>query len=236
MFIGNNVEKAQADQKTLVIATVVSMPYVSTKTETGFLSLIAKEMFSRIGRNVQIIRLPGERALDNVNSGIEDGELFRIGGMEKTYKNLVPVPEPLMKLEFIGYTLAGKSFPVNGWNSLKPYNVGIINGWKIYELNVIDVRSRIDVRSMDLLFGLLKNDRADVVLADRWQGIYVSKKLGIKFEVLSPSFAEHAMFMYLHKSHLDLVKPLADALIEMKKSGIYKKIYDDTLGQLNLKG
>ncbi len=231
LSICSGILTSSAKGKDIVLATAFSMPYVSTPDAPGFLSLIAQEMFSRIGHNVAIVRLPGERALEHANSGIEDGDLLRIGNMEKAYTNLVPVPEPLMVLEFTGYTLAGNSFPVRGWQSLQPYSVGIIIGWKIYERNVKEVAIRTDVRNMKLLFGLLKNRRADVVMADRWQGAYVGRQLGIDLDLLQPPFAETDMFMYLHKKHEDLARPLATALVEMKKDGTYQRIRDLTLGQ-----
>jgi len=196
------------------------------------LSLLANEMFSRAGRNVQIVKLPGERALLNANAGIDDGELFRVGGMEKKYPNLVKVPEAMMTFDFVAFTKPEKAFPVMDWTSLEPYIVGIINGWKIYETNVTGVAERKEVRDMELLFKLLKNDRADVVMADRWQGMYISKRLSISADVVEPPFATRKMFMYLHKKHARLVSKLASALVAIKQDGAYSRMYASTLKKL----
>lgn len=222
-------EKSASAKDPIALATVVGMPLVSGDGQDGFLTLLAQDAFARIGLTVEIIRLPGERALSNANDGIEDGELFRIGGMEKIYPNLIPIPEPMMSFDFVGFTKPEKSFPVTDWTSLEPYVVGIINGWKIYEKNVLNTMGRTEVRNMDLLFNLLRNDRADVILADLWQGLYVSKQLSIPVVTLEPPFSSKEMFMYLHKRHKDLVPQLAAALAMAKNDGTYNRLYRQTL-------
>ncbi len=213
----------------LVLATVTTMPLSDGDGQRGFLPQLAEDVFRRIGLEVEIEQLPGERALMVANAGYNDGELFRVGGLEKHYKNLIRVPEPIIKLDFTGFTL-GKPFIVKGWESLNPYDVGIIGGWKIYEKNIVGVLHRTDVRNFDVLFRMLANGRTDIAMASRWMGLYAMKKLNIPGVVLEPPFAQRDMFMYLHKKHAALVPKVAKALAEAKQDGTYQRLHDSVLG------
>ena len=48
--------------------------------------LVLREAYERIGFTVRFSTLPGERALLESNAGRTDGEVARIGGIEKKYK------------------------------------------------------------------------------------------------------------------------------------------------------
>jgi len=234
------VPNASADQP-IVLSTSFGMPYVSEGDKDGFLTLLAEDIFKRIGLEVQIEILPAERSIMNANNGIEDGELNRVSGLEKIYPNLIMVPEPFISVDFVGFTkprnhipLANRnrSTPDVSWRSLEPYIVGIIRGWKIYEKNVTGVAKRIDVRNINLLLTLLKNNRVDIVMATRVTGLYNSHKNDIAVSVIEPPFVTRNNYMYLNKRHAHLVPKLAAALAEAKKDGTYDRLYNRILRPL----
>ncbi len=94
----------------MVIGTGLKPPLVSSETAPGFLDTLAKEVFHRLGIELEVIILPAERALINANNGIEDGNLLRIKGLEKQYPNLIRVPEKMMNSEFVAMP-SSPSFP-----------------------------------------------------------------------------------------------------------------------------
>ena len=124
---------ASAAEK-LVLTTPASPP-LGPSSGPSFLKMTATEIFKRLGIEIEVISLPAERSIRNTNAGIEDGDLFRIAGLEKTYSNLIMVPEKMGDFEFMGYSLKA-GVKVKNWAGLEPYKVGIITGWKMYELNV----------------------------------------------------------------------------------------------------
>ncbi|SNB46835.1 polar amino acid transport system substrate-binding protein [Geobacter sp. DSM 9736] len=196
----------------------------STPDGKGFQDLIIKEMFRRIGHKAKIVHVPSERALANANEGIDDGDFVRIAGLDKKYPNLVMVPEKVSEFEFAAFS-RNPSIRISGWESLKPYNVGIITGWKILETNVSGTRSLTKVKDDKALFDLLVNDRADIVVFDRLQGAAFIKRerlAGIK--PLEPLLARRDMYLYLNRRHADLVPRLAAALREMKQDGTWQRI------------
>jgi polar amino acid transport system substrate-binding protein len=207
-------------------------PPLSNEQRTGFHDQLTITAFKRLGLEIIIPRLPAERALINANKGIDDGDLPRISGLESIYSDLIMVSQSIMDYSFVAFT-RNKDFAITGWDSLKPYNIGIITGWKILEKNVVGVRSLTKVKNQTQLFTLLKMDRADVVIYEKWQGLQTAKNLGITdIHILQPPLAKRKMFMYLHKKHKHLAPKVAAVLKSMKEDGTYQHIFNTTLKPL----
>ncbi|MCP4117824.1 MAG: amino acid ABC transporter substrate-binding protein [Desulfobacteraceae bacterium] len=203
-------------------------PPLSTTEQTGMLDLLVKEAFSRIGEKVIITPLPSERSLINANRGINDGDLVRINGMDRQYPNLVKVPEKICNFEFVAFS-KNRDLKLSDWESLKPFSVGIITGWKILEKNV---QSEIltMVEKPELLFKLIINNRADMVIYNRHEGYGVIKTMNLQgIHVIEPPLKIREMFLYLNKKHLKLIPRLAKALGEMKKDGTFSAIVNKSL-------
>ena len=221
-----------AQDDTLRINTGVSEPYV-TKDRTGFLDRLVAEAFRRAGKKARINSYAGAsaRSLQMSDSGQDDGEALRIGGIEKKFQNLVPIPESILDNQFVGYSIKN-NFNTDGWASLQPYAVSYILGWQVFDRNVVGVKSVIKAKEPRQMFQLMEKGRVDVVLYERWQGLWWLKNLGIQANLLDPPLVQVKMFMYLHKKHAALAKPVAAALAAMKRDGAYQEIHDQTLGVL----
>lgn len=223
---------AEATTDRIVLNTGVSEPYTGKAGNKGFLDRIVERLFQRLGKKAEIAVFPSaERALINANKGIEDGDVLRVRGLEKYYPNLIRVPEKLIDNNFVAYSV---DLPIKAvtWDSLKPYVVGYIIGWKIFEQNTRQVKETTRVSDRDQLFALLGNRRADVVLYEQWQGLWTARQAGIKVRILNPPLASLEMFMYMHKKHKDLIPQVAKTLAAMKADGTYRKIFDATLAPL----
>ncbi len=218
----------EAAGHTLSINTTSTSP-LSTAAHDGYHDLITIEAFRRIGHQVEIHFLPGERSLINLNDGIDDGTMVRIGGLQKLYSNFRVVPEKIMDWQFVAFTTDPK-IKISDWGDLKPYSVTFVNGWKIFEANVTDARQITKVRNADQLFGLLANRRTDVALYEKWSGLRIVRDRRLEsIRATQMSLAVREMFMYLHERHQKLVPKLAAALREMKRDGTYDRIFDQTL-------
>lgn len=208
-------------------------PLAPSANMPGYMGQVAKEAFRRIGIKINITTLPGERALINANRGVDDGDLLRIPGLEKDYPNLVRIPEKVMDFEFVAFTL-DPHIQVKNFAGLAPYTVAYVTGWKFYERNVHQAREITRVRNLHALFKLLNKDRSDIVLAERWQGLWAAKQLGLKVRMLQPPFKVSAMYMYLNKRHAALVPKVAKALVAMKQDGTFQRIIAETLKPLEV--
>lgn len=218
--------------QTLRLNTTTKWPLHSAE-HTGFLDKLVGQMLQEIGYNLETVELPAERGLINVNAGLEDGEMNRVGGIENLYPNLIPIPGKLMDIEFIVFS----RLPIDlnkGWSSLENKTVAFLNGWKILELNVPESAEITKVKNPDQLFNLLKNGRTDYIIYIRWGGLYLLDKMGMKDVVLhQPPLAKKEMFMYLHKKHKRLVPGLAKALASMKADGTYDKLVEKHLSPVS---
>ncbi|MFC1523258.1 ABC transporter substrate-binding protein [Thermodesulfobacteriota bacterium] len=216
-------------QQTLVLNTANAPPN-ATDNFTGIGDRVLTEAFTRLDMHLKIVRLPSERALLNANDGIDDGNFARVAGLSKMYPNLIQVPESITTFEFVAITKKTDFIP-QGWDSLKPYNVSIITGWKILEKNITTSKSLTKVRNRHILFTLLKEDKTDIIVYDRKQGMVMIKEFNLQDEVqiLKPAFAVKAMYPYLHKRHRDLVPRLAKILRDIKTDGSFEKIVNEVL-------
>jgi len=204
-------------------------PPLNTPAMTGFMDQVTSEAFRRVGLSLRTSRLPAERGLKNANSGLTDGEMSRIAGLQKIYPNLIRVPESIMDWHFCAFSPQQINLN-NSWQSLKPYQVAFINGWKILEKNVPVNSSTIKVKNVDQLFYLLKTSRADLIMYERWGGLLKIKQLKMnRVSLQLPPLATRHMYIYLHRKHKNYIKKIAESLKEMKRDGSYDRISEKIL-------
>lgn len=216
---------------TLVLNTGVRAPYTQPD-RSGFLDRLAAEAFRRIGLKAEVqVYEASERAMQNANAGIDDGMAMRIKGLEAQYPNLVRVPEKIIDNDFVAYS-RGSDFPTQDWEALAPYHVAHIIGWKVFESRLGGRGDVTRVRNAEQLFELLRQNRTDVILYERWQGLWWAQRMALEARLLEPPLASQEMFIYLHRKHEPLAGKVAAALAAMKKDGSYRRIFDETLAPL----
>ena len=219
---------AWAQTAKLSLTTGALPPLTAAPGHPGFINELARAAFKRVGVDVEVAAVPTERSLINVNSGLDDGDIFRVAGMEQEYPNLVRIPEKTLDNDFVVYTKR-VDIQIRDWADLQPYSVAYATGWKPYERNVKGVKELTKTSSIHELFPLLEKGRADLVLMDRWQGQWIVHQHGYKVHLLEPPLARFEMFMYLNKKYAALVPKVAQALADMKKDGTYQNLYDTYL-------
>jgi polar amino acid transport system substrate-binding protein len=210
--------------ETLVLSAANTAPRVRPDG-TGFEDRIVAEACRRAEIPVRLVILPSERAMQNADQGIDDGNYVRIAGLERLYPNLIMVPEPVSEFLFTAFTKDPAIMRVDGWNGLKPYHVGLINGWKIVEANTTGVRTRTGVKNEEALFALLEKGRVDVAVLDLYTGLEAVRSLGYQgMRALSPPLERRQMYIYLNRRHENLVPKLAAALRDMKRDGTMERL------------
>jgi polar amino acid transport system substrate-binding protein len=222
---------ARAETVTLSLLTGALPPITSSPGHPGFAEELAKRAFARLGVEVEITNVPVERSGLNASSGLDDGVLIGMQGIEPVFPNLVVVPEKLIDFEFVAYAKRS-DIVISNWGDLKPYAVAYATGWKVFEWNVKDVKELTRTPSIRELFPLLENGRADVVLADRWQAEFIIRTGGYSAHLIEPPLARGEMFMFLNKKHAALGQKAAEALAAMKADGTYQELYERYLKPL----
>lgn len=219
---------APAAAEPLRLNSGVGAPYFLPDRK-GFLDLLVPEVFRRIGVAAEAAQYSAsERAMINANNGIDDGVAMRIKGLEKEYPNLVRIDEKVLDNEFVAYA-SKANFATTGFDTLRNYHVAYIIGWKVFETALPAGNTVTLAKDSGQLFSLLENDRADVILFERWQGAHILGERGIKAQLLWPPLVSTEMFMYLHARHAQLAEPAARALRAMKADGTYHRIAAQTL-------
>ena len=217
--------------ETLVLNTGTRAPY-TTDDKQGFLDLVIAEVFRRTGNKAEVLVYKASaRAMAQANDGFDAGFAMRVRGLEKRFKNMIMVPEKIIDNDFVALSKSF-DFPTSDWQSLAGFDVAYILGWKIFERNMGDHKSVVLPKNPDQLIGLLKNDRVDIILYERWQGAWRAKNQGLRVSVHEPALASVPMYMYLHLSKAALVEKAAKALREMKIDGTYQRIIEQTLTPL----
>ena len=221
--------------ETIRINSSIKPPF-STLAQDGFFDLLLNELFARVDNiQVELIRLPAERALQMADDGYSDGEIPRIGGLSEQYPNLIAVSEPVIDYNFVAFVRT----PANermSWQRLAGEDVGIIIGWKIYEEQVPASAKVTRVVAPAQLMNLLSAGRINFALYERYAGYHLLKEhQHNNIAECFPPLAVRRMFLYLHKKHAALIKPLAIALRQMKKDGSWQRIAAQTLGSPDTK-
>ena len=200
---------------------------ISTLSEidpaTSIAERVLHEAYRRLGMNMTVIRVPGERSLFSADHGQVDGELYRKLGMERDYPNLRIIPVPLLTYEIVIFTL-GTTFVVGGWESLRPFTIGFVKGIKIIEQNTQGMKLE-PTATMRQAFLKMILGRSDIVVANRNSGLAVLKEMKLNdVKVLEPPLATFPVFHYLHKKHEALIPKLTTVLQQMQKEKVIEKI------------
>lgn len=222
---------AESLAEPLYLNTGTRDPY-TTQEHQGFLDLVIKEVFTRVGRDAEVsVYQASKRALANANEGVDDGAAMRVKGLDKKFPNLIRVPEVLLQNDFIAVGTRD-DLTIEGFADLENLAISYILGWQIFQNNLKDHAHTTHAKDPQQMFTLLQRDRADVILYERWQGLWRAHDLGLEVTAHEPPLASVDMFIYVHKKHADLVEPLAQALRDMKADGSYQAIVERTLSPL----
>lgn len=205
---------------------VVTISTNNTPEDRRVLEDVSRDVFRRLGMDIEIVRLPSERSLLAADAGEIDGEGLRVEGLGATYRNLLQVPEPYVRISFVAFARRSSGIKVEGgWDSLKPHRIAFITGWKMFEANASGARAVTKVTAPEQLFRMLDADRIDLALYTRVGGTVLARDLGLSTIVaLEPSLRDVDMYLYLHRRHEALVPRVAQALREAKRDGTYRRI------------
>lgn len=210
--------------ETLVLSTFEPSPFVISAAR------IVQEAYGRIHIKVEIVHLPGKRAVSMANKGQVDGEVFRIEGIDKEYTNLLMVPVHVTRTETMVFT-KNVTFPVKGWESLRPYRIAFLLGFLMAEKNTegMDVfRSSTQAHP----FKMLNYGRVQVVIDSRIGGMALIKRAGLTgIRPLEPPLNTIKVYHYLHKKHEKLLPEITKSLKEMHEQGIPQKIRHEVIDE-----
>ncbi|MDJ0932176.1 transporter substrate-binding domain-containing protein [Breoghania sp.] len=150
----------------------------------------------------------------------------RIAQYSEIYPDLLPIREPAIVFEFVAFTRDG-DIRIHDWEELGDYSVGHLTGSVILTRNAQQYAGSVTVvKNVNQLFRLLDLElgRIDVVLIERWTGLYMLKTLGCKgIHMQQPALERQPLYFSVNRQHATLVPRIEAALREMKSDGTYDR-------------
>lgn len=193
----------------------------STFPGSGMSRVVAEvldEAYATLDISIDIVELPAQRALQLADDGEFDGEAGRLAAIERSTNNLLRVPVPVFEMTAYVYT-KNADFTVEGYESLRPYRIGILRGYKHAERMVADM-DHVVVPEFGQLFAMLESDRVDVVVLNELDAREALADSGLTdIRALQPPINKAPLYHYLHAKHADLVPRISEALEAMERAG-----------------
>lgn len=234
----NRLKKLFTCRALLLFAStlVLSQPAISQalKINTGFtppvsdlLQEIMQLTFARAGLKIAFNVQPAERSIALVARGIDDGECCRIpAAIVKDYPDLVQVPETVYTARFSAFAKRPLP-PISGFNSLKPYSVATVSGWKILvnNLNKVEPETLHIMDNASSMFQVLQLDRIDIATYGYLSGLDTLAELELTdIAAIEPPLASAPLYLFLNRKHAHLIPQLSQAIRGLKADGTLDKM------------
>lgn len=181
--------------------------------------------FAELGYSLTLTKVPIKRAYQTVDTGVADGMVMVPEGLEKIYKNMVLIPEPLTTIHTVAIT-NGRQIEIKGMDSIKQYTVGIIRGYTIAEKLTQGMNRQI-VNDHDSLLTILELGRIDIAIAmkretQRFLKEYPKYK---NITLLEPPLYSIGLFPCLNKKHALLVDQITPVIKRMINEKVLEELY-----------
>jgi len=212
--------------ESLVFAKSGPLDYSADISET-----ILKEAYGHLNIDISTETLPSQRALTNANSGVLDGDIHRIIGLENMYPNLIRVSVSINAIEGMVFS-KNQGTKIHSWEDLKSFSIGLRIGAKFAEFGTkgMDVSA---VATNDQVFKMLDKGRTEVVVSTRIEGLLVSKKLGFaNIYPIEPPIASLNLYHYVHRKNKALIPELTRVLKIMEEEGRIREIKTTAIVEL----
>jgi polar amino acid transport system substrate-binding protein len=178
---------------------------------------VLETAYDRIGIEVETAWLPGARALQMADDGAVDGAQLRVASIQQRFTNLLIVPVPVYISQIVVFSRT-VDFPVQGWESLKPYRIAAPGGYTAI-LDHITGFMHWAV-TYEQIFRMLDGGRVDIGVVDRFNGLVTLNTLKLEgIKTLKPPVSEVRFYHFLHRRHAALVPEITAALQQLDASG-----------------
>jgi len=190
---------------------------------------ILKAAYKKLGIPIEIVTMPGKRALKESSEGRADGEVHRIFEIGNEYQTLVRVPTPINYIE--PSVFSNKlNFNISDCSALKDYHISIVRGVKHSELCTEGIKNVHIANNSTKMMKVLEAGGPDIIITARINGLWLIKKMNLKsVHPLSPPLSRMLVYHYLHEKHKNIVPKINKIFIEMKKNGELKRLRDNAI-------
>jgi polar amino acid transport system substrate-binding protein len=209
----------------ILSAAELTLVTVENSADTATGEAVLVEAYRKLDVDLVIKRYPAERAIRMAVAGLVDGEVQRIDSVRIDYPTLIQVKPAINSLEASVFSRSIEIRPT-GWESLRPYRIGLIRGIQFAENNTVGLNRHL-INGYRSLFKMLENGRIDLAVAPRLNGLVHIRHSEIRtIHELTPPVARFELFHYLHPKNGHLVSPVSKILADMKENGELERIRD----------
>lgn len=216
---------AHTSQKQLVFATQTRPPL------SLYLKDIMQEALAPHGIKVDVLEIPGNRVISEVNKGRFDGDLARVNELKKISKvdasNYLRVNELLFVSHLVVITHNQTVLPKTvTWQTINQQSVAYVRGSQLVK-EKLNLKNSISVTSAKQALEMVANRRVDatiLLLPIANNLLQQFPNLNEKLKINQPALMPIQLFSYLHKKHEKLLPLLELSLKNIKKTEFFDKL------------
>lgn len=208
-------------------AEELQLSVISRSTTHADVWKIAEVAFQRAGVTAVVREVSPERSSVLANEGSTDGDVGRSSGLEKTFPNLVQVPEPIYHYAPTAFSYKRLDVAA-GWESLRGHTICIRRGLRQTDLRTKDFTRQVLADEAAML-RMLAAGGCEVAIMERNNGLARAVMTAEPPLLrLMPPMEVMPLYIYLNKRHAALVPKLAAALKQMRADGTLHKLSGET--------
>lgn len=185
---------------------------------------VIEEAYRRADLEVEFVTRPSLRDIEEANQGIIDASYARTRTAVEGYNNLIQIPVPYTRLAYCTYSVRPE-VNVGSIKDIRLLRLGLVRG-DIAGLKIAEEAGSIPhlVDHIELGFQMLKEQRLDALLTDRFVGYLFASHMGLENCNTSPDLVTVYTYHTLNKKHADLLPRLTQAFKSMLEDGTSKRL------------
>ncbi|MDG3085362.1 hypothetical protein P7F88_04285 [Vibrio hannami] len=203
----------------------------------AWLTKVYRELYSEIGKQIEVVSIPEARASIKAETGKIDGQFGRIYEYQDVYPDQIRINVPLIKITLEAYVRSDSGIRLtSGWDSFRgtKHHVDYRRGVLICKQNLERVVKPSNLNTVTYIHqGLLKLKHART-------DVFVQANNGVVPYLRSPEFSNDIVsagklesvniYHYVNIKHRDLAPRIEQQLLQLKTSGKIKKYCIENLG------
>jgi hypothetical protein len=181
---------------------------------------VLHEAYYNIGFHIRVEPVPIARSLILSNKGYFDGELSRVEGIDKEFRNLLRVPVAINFIEAYAF-IKNSDFPVLDWETIHPYRLVCVNGVKFIRRKMEHTNNNCHfVTTYTQAVNLIQLGRYDIAVIPKINGMAViNKEKLVDIKKSANPLIKLNLYHYIHKKNRDIIPTLTEELIKMEVNG-----------------
>jgi len=206
---------------------VVGLPCASYEDCRSIpLENLLTEIYRRVGIEVEFRYQPKMRELADADHNVIDASGARALSILSPFKNLIPVPVPIVEVRYVALTRAGDR--ISRIDDLHGFKVGVIRGDLFGSRIMAENEKQVYyVNSFKTGIRMLNQGRIRALLTETGTlALYKGEVLGEGVRRSGTLFSEK-MYHVVNREHADLVPRLAEVIRLMQSDGSMKRILGD---------